>query len=430
MKIKFLYIIIFYLYNKFYIKCDSCSQYTDCFNCTMCGDETSKSCNCYWGNLDGNYICKTKTSSDSIYLSEWYVELNKCDDDIVQDIYCSGEDTVYTRDDLDSQQSITFQINNDNKKKYGKNMLFCYYNYMDETSNDYILNIEFANSIKNKPKVVCGCKFTDNNEDKIQKIEENKEINCLGSYKIFFFALLKDEYTKSPLSFKITLNNSSNSKYVAIFSIVVTILLLITCIICCITRFYNNKARRQLRLLMNQRARENMIIIAQENNNMNNYNDNLENIEEINREKLNILFSKKMAEHTYKSEYNQYGGGCSICLEEFKKKDRVSMTPCNHVFHHKCIKDWLYKNIKNPKCPNCNKEVLVEEENTIKEKTMGTQVIKVKKRQNNNNNILYNNLNFAGRNSIATNVNNRRGTNNVGGRGDSSQSQRQYLGDY
>ena len=73
--------------------------------------------------------------------------------------------------------------------------------------------------------------------------------------------------------------------------------------------------------------------------------------------------------------------------------------------------------------------MLVEEENTIKEKTMGTQVIKVKKRQNNNNNILYNNLNFAGRNSIATNVNNRRGTNNVGGRGDSSQSQRQYLGD-
>ena len=73
---------------------------------------------------------------------------------------------------------------------------------------------------------------------------------------------------------------------------------------------------------MNQRARENMLRIQQENDNMNNYNENSENIEEINKEKLDILFSKKMAEHYYKSEYNQYGGGCSICLENFKKNQK------------------------------------------------------------------------------------------------------------
>ena len=419
-----LYIIIFYIYNKLYINCEPvCSDFTDCFNCTMCGDENSKYCNCVWEpDIDGEYICQT---DEFRYLSEWYKELKQCKNNLLQKLYCSGGDTIYTRDDLDSEYSLTFQISNDNYNNYGKNMMFCYYNYIDETSSDYILDIQFSNSLANKPKVVYGCSFTEDDQSKIQLIEENKEISCTGGYNIFFMVLLKDEYSSSPIFITIKLNNVTINKYVTGFSIVIIILIIITCIICCITRFYNNKARRQLRLLMNQRARENMLRIQQENDNMNNYNENSENIEEINKEKLDILFSKKMAEHYYKSEYNQYGGGCSICLENFKKKSKVSMTPCNHVFHYKCIKDWLYKNVKNPKCPNCNKEVIVDVQSSINEKIDEQQVIQVKKKQPSNN-FLNNNLNFSGRNniSVTTNINNR------GGRGDFSQSQRQYLGEY
>ena len=419
-----LYIIIFYIYNKLYINCEPvCSDFTDCFNCTMCGDENSKYCNCVWEpDIGGEYICQT---DEFRYLSEWYKELKQCKNNLLQKLYCSGGDTIYTRDDLDSEYSLTFQISNDNYNNYGKNMMFCYYNYIDETSSDYILDIQFSNSLANKPKVVYGCSFTEDDQSKIQLIEENKEISCTGGYNIFFMVLLKDEYSSSPIFITIKLNNATINKYVTGFSIVIIILIIITCIICCITRFYNNKARRQLRLLMNQRARENMLRIQQENDNMNNYNENSENIEEINKEKLDILFSKKMAEHYYKSEYNQYGGGCSICLENFKKKSKVSMTPCNHVFHYKCIKDWLYKNVKNPKCPNCNKEVIVDVQSSINEKIDEQQVIQVKKKQPNNN-FLNNNLNFSGRNniSVTTNINNR------GGRGDFSQSQRQYLGEY
>ena len=426
-KKKFFCIILFYIYNKYFINCEpACSDYTDCFNCTMCGDENSKYCNCIWNNIE----CQT---DEFRYLSEWYIELRQCKDNTLQNLYCSGEDTIYTKDDLDSEKSITFQINNDNKNKFGKNMLFCYYNYIDETLSDYTLNIEFSNSFNYKPKVVYSCSFSKDNQDKLQKIEDNKEISCSGSYNIILMVLLKEQYSSSPLSLKISLYNSSIYKYVTAFSIVITILLLITCIICCITRFYNNKARRQLRYLMNQRARENMMRIEQENNNMSNYNDNAENIEEINKEKLDILFSKKMSEHFYKSEYNQYGGGCSICLENFKKKSKVSMTPCNHVFHHTCIKDWLYKNAKNPKCPNCNKDVLAEDINSLNEKIDELKLIKVKKKQQNNNNILNNNLNFGGRNNITITMSNNRGSvnyNNVGGRGDFSQSQRQQFGDF
>ena len=427
-KINILKIILFSVFHKLLIKCESqCTYYKDCFNCTMCGDENSKSCNCIWETVNGKSFCK---SNELKHLAEWYSELLKCKNNDDQSIYCSGEDVEYSKVDLDDEYSIIFQIKNDNKRNYGKKMLFCYYNYINDISDDYILNIEFSNSTNNKPKVVYGCSFNDNDQEKIQKIEENKEISCSNSYKIFFAALLREEYTSSPFILKITLKTIYGYKIIKAFSIVLIIIGIITFIIYYIIRYNNKKSRNQIRLLMFQRARENMIRIEQEINNLNNFNENNENIEEINKEKLNELFSKKMAEHYYKKEYNEYGGGCSICLENFKKKSKVSITPCKHVFHYKCIKDWLYKNAKNPKCPNCNKEVLVNDENNFNDKIEKTKIIKIKKKQQNN--ILNNNLNFAQRSSnISVTINtNNRGNNNIVGRGDFSQSQRQQLGEH
>ena len=425
-------IFILFISHNLLIKCEKeCSEFTDCFNCTICGNENGDFCKCYWSTKGGINSC---IEEEYRPLSDWYTELLQCTNNHEQEKYCSGESTIYTKDDLDTDYSITFKILSDDEGKYGKNNLFCYFNYLDEGYNDYILSIEFSNSNEKKPRIAYGCKFNENSQEKIQQIEENKQISCTGSYSIFFMALLKEEYSSSPVFFKITLKNVSANRLVTVFSVAIIILLLIACLICCITRFYNNKARRQLRILMNQRAHENMMRIEQENNNADYFNES-ENIEENNRIKLDELFSTKMVEHTYKNEYNKYGGGCYICLEEFKKKSKVSNTPCNHVFHYKCIKDWLYKNIKNPKCPNCNKEVLSNDEVEINEKIDETKIIKVKKKQQqNNNNILNNNLNFARRNSnnINPTININRQINNnfnLGGRGDFSQSQRQQLGD-
>ena len=197
------------------------------------------------------------------------------------------------------------------------------------------------------------------------------------------------------------------------------------CCVCVYRMYKNNEARREARMYLYRQARENMARIEQENNNYNNYGsysqEESANLEEINKEKLDRLFNGKMAQHLYKKEYNEFGGGCSICLAEFKKKSKVSITSCKHVFHCKCIYDWLYRNIRNPKCPNCNHELLNDVDNNIN-KGKETKIIKVKRKtgqiNNNTNNINHYNT---GERGIAINK-----CSNV----DASQSQRPQLGEY
>ena len=55
---------------------------------------------------------------------------------------------------------------------------------------------------------------------------------------------------------------------------------------------------------------------------------------------------------------------CSICIERIKLKSRISITTCNHIFHYKCLSTWLYNNIMEPKCPNCQCN-LINDENDI-----------------------------------------------------------------
>ena len=44
---------------------------------------------------------------------------------------------------------------------------------------------------------------------------------------------------------------------------------------------------------------------------------------------------------------------CSICLDKFiDKKSRVSLTPCNHIFHFSCLKEYILKS-NDIFCPNC-----------------------------------------------------------------------------
>ena len=45
---------------------------------------------------------------------------------------------------------------------------------------------------------------------------------------------------------------------------------------------------------------------------------------------------------------------CTICLEEFKSKEKVTALPCIHFFHTKCIKQWMEN---KQECPVCKLEL-------------------------------------------------------------------------
>ncbi|CAI9089159.1 OLC1v1023670C1 [Oldenlandia corymbosa var. corymbosa] len=56
-----------------------------------------------------------------------------------------------------------------------------------------------------------------------------------------------------------------------------------------------------------------------------------------------------------KSDKDDDGKRCAICLEDFEPKELVTVTPCNHMFHEECIVPW----VKNQgQCPVCRFAIL------------------------------------------------------------------------
>lgn len=45
---------------------------------------------------------------------------------------------------------------------------------------------------------------------------------------------------------------------------------------------------------------------------------------------------------------------CCICLEDYKRRDKLRVLPCKHEFHKKCIDTWFSDHVK---CPICRLDV-------------------------------------------------------------------------
>lgn len=53
-------------------------------------------------------------------------------------------------------------------------------------------------------------------------------------------------------------------------------------------------------------------------------------------------------------EHDKYNDGCSICLETFDDAEIIQQLECKHVFHPKCIGEWLST---NETCPLCRGQI-------------------------------------------------------------------------
>ena len=355
---------------------DSCT-FSSCSTCIMCGLESSPQCNCNWDNIEKK--CSTNLTNS---LSKWYKELKNCDKTNEQLTYCSTK-TYYTIDDF-SDDNIQILINKDSNNIYGKYFVYCLYEFYDEKQQySYEISIRFNSEIIafERPKIAISYYAEQDGQMKgnEEEISNDYDISLTKVYNLNFMVLLKSQYTLSPITLIITKTSNIKAKLFVTLLVGFIFLILIFTIICCTTNYLNKRTREQLRLLRVQRDLENFQQMNQLQVVKSGVDQDL--LKKQNTEKLNRLFETTLVEHSYKKEYNQYGGGCSICLENFNKKSKVSITSCSHVFHYKCIHEWLFKNILCPKCPNCNNEVLNEKEN----KDNNININNVIHKNNNNN---------------------------------------------
>lgn len=373
------FIIIFIVQLKqIYSQC----PYSSCHSCIMCNAEEIKDgCYCTW-----NFYTHSCSIINIEYplLDEWYKELEICEKE-ERPIYCPSK-TKYTVDDFDEDNEIIIRINRDKNNKYGSRFSYCQFEFNDEKGESYNVDINYPSNLKllRPPKIALYSSYKEDDilKENIEEISENYSKYFGNLYKLKYMILLKDLYTVMPSSLTISkVLSKGNNAIIIVVIILLSILLMIAIFYFNIKRnTRRRKIREQLILL---RAQRDLQYIQPYQINVGIDQDTLKR---NNTMKVNALFETKLVEHLYKEEYNQYGGGCSICLENFDKKSKVAITPCKHVFHYKCIREWVFKNILCPKCPNCNHEILKDKEdnNNINEKDNYNNI---NNKENYNNNI-------------------------------------------
>ena len=79
------------------------------------------------------------------------------------------------------------------------------------------------------------------------------------------------------------------------------------------------------------------------------------NINENDIEMNNILNQLSVTIIEDIKRLNDENKKCVICLEDFKNFDKSIYLPCIHLFHEKCITDWI--NTKKGFCPVCRSRI-------------------------------------------------------------------------
>ena len=100
----------------------------------------------------------------------------------------------------------------------------------------------------------------------------------------------------------------------------------------------------------------------------------------------------------YEKDFMNENCRCTICLENLKKGvSFVTTTKCGHRFHFNCFKSWVDKNIISPKCPNCKKPIINEQNNINKSNLNATaqnSIFSSNSQVTKSSNLILNNMNM------------------------------------
>ena len=143
----------------------------------------------------------------------------------------------------------------------------------------------------------------------------------------------------------------SNKNKTVSLTLSIIFLSLFVIIICLLYFFVLKKKYIEINNIRNQ-----IIMYNMNNNNNIGQSENKNLKKELTKEQIlrdpHYLGPKKC-----KKEFEKYNNRCSICLKRFKIGiDYISLTPCNHLFHYKCLNGY-FKKTEEIKCPNCNYKI-------------------------------------------------------------------------
>ena len=120
----------------------------------------------------------------------------------------------------------------------------------------------------------------------------------------------------------------------------------------------------------------------------------------LEKKKKYYLLNIEIKSFSYNKELMDFGEKCPICLENYNFEKEVCLTPCKHLFHHLCLKQYIY-GIFDVKCPICKYNLfdcLKGKKINYNEITI-TDDVKIYNREDINNEIL-NNQNLESNNVI------------------------------
>ena len=350
-------LLILYLFELI----NNCEQYKDCFNCSVSSSTEEKN-DCEWNpNIEACNIGNEKSVFNYNFFSTCYDEKSLK----IQKEYCGNSN-------IDFDERIV-EINMVKKDgKFGNKNLYCEYRYeptSEEKNVFYKIIGMISGSFSFYMKVDLIITNKDGNIDKIPLENYEIEYDSLKSIKIQVFC--EQALSSNPFMIKIE-RNEIKKNYKIFISVGIIVLVCIICgvIIFCFSRKAAENARRRQRLfleLANQRRRQtqtdlNGVPISPFREPSSSSESEI-SITEINTQKIENMLKTILAPIRYYTHLGDKDGNpssvCTICLEDFKDgKSNVTLTPCQHVFHFKCLSNWLMKNVLNPKCPNCNHNFL------------------------------------------------------------------------
>lgn len=347
----FIYIFLSYIIQ--YSSSNDVNNYCDlshyCDSCTFCGEDTDDYCSC---NFYNSY-CLLSGTSNADFSENFILNYDGC--------ITSNDNTNICGSSIISISSgktttITFPSTSETD-------FVCYYSVVKKTDNNKIV-ISINNEDGQEQKfdlfiityqkdstplvtilsdsyVTTNVELTKHNIEKLSIYLDVGEGQNLDKLSLSF--LYNDYYNETTTVTKSKSSNKTGWIVGIVIGAIALIIIIIVSIILC------KRCRNKKRKTTNN-----------DNNNVSINNTTLSPqyipVINDNKEKFELMLNNELRPKTYNK--NNFGNdcyNCTICMENFIDNSSVVITTkCNHCFHEKCFKNWVYKNIINPKCPNCN----------------------------------------------------------------------------